>query len=206
MKTVIYIRNSKSDKEPRIQLGSIYKIAPQEAEIYEEKKSAWKNQEKRTVFNEIINLIKKNKVSNIYVFDLDRIYRNRKNLVSFFKLCKIYKTKIHSYRQDWINNINNIEPPFNDIMFDFLINILGWIAEDESNKKSERIKNAVKKKNNTTISYKGNKWGRKKLSPQKTKYIRDYICNNPNMSLRQIAKNTNSTKSTVYRILSQNHT
>jgi DNA invertase Pin-like site-specific DNA recombinase len=45
---------------------------------------------------------------------------------------------------------------------------MGWLAEDESKKKSERIRASIRKRNGKTISYKGNRWGRKGL-PKQTK-------------------------------------
>lgn len=57
--------------------------------------------------------------------------------------------------------INNITPPFNEIVLELVINLLGWMSEDESKKKSERIKMAVDKTGERTKSYRGNDWGRK---------------------------------------------
>jgi len=203
---ILYIRTStKDNQEPKNQLKScINMVGKQDYRLYEEQQSAWKKKQ-RPIFSKIIDLIKKGKVDNIYVRDLDRLYRNRKALVSFFKLCKIYKTKIHSARQDWLENIHNIEPPFNDIMFTFLINVLGWIAEDECNKKSERIKDAIRKTKTKTVSYKGNKWGRKEIPPQKKSFIKKYKKMNPEITIRTLAKKFNLSKSTISRILSQNH-
>ena len=51
--------------------------------------------------------------------------------------------------------------PFNEAMHDFMLQIFGWWAEEESNRISDRVKLAVRIKDNQTYSYKGNKWGRK---------------------------------------------
>jgi len=63
---------------------------------------------------------------------------------------------------------------------------MGWLAEDESKKKSERIKASVRKKDGKTVSYKGNKWGRKSLSKQaKDKII---TLHKEGVSIRNICK------------------
>jgi len=45
-----------------------------------------------------------------------------------------------------LEEINKIPKPWNDIMFDLLLNIFGWIGEEESTKKSDRIKLSIRKK------------------------------------------------------------
>ena len=52
-------------------------------------------------------------------------------------------------------------------LWDFMIQQAGEQAEEESRKKSDRVKLAVRKVNGVTKSYKGNKWGRKKLKVEK---------------------------------------
>ena len=85
-----YIRTSSLSQEPSLQIASIKALGGNnELMIYQEKLSAWKDNVKRPVLLEIIDLIKKGKIDNLYVWDLDRIYRNRIRLKEFFLLCKI---------------------------------------------------------------------------------------------------------------------
>jgi len=45
---------------------------------------------------------------------------------------------------------------------------MGWLSEEESQKKSDRIRLAVRKKEGeSTKSFKGNKWGRKEIKNKK---------------------------------------
>lgn len=209
---IIYIRTSTSEQTPQLQLRDILPLVVGEHEILVEKLSAFKENVKRPVFNSLIELIKKNKVAHIYVWDLDRLYRNRLKLKELFQLCKVYGTTIHSYNQQWLEIINSIPPPFNDIMQDFLINIFGWLGQDESKKKSERVKLAVKKdKHGVTRSHKGTKWGRKSFPKQTIDRVIELA--NTGQSIRQIAnqvtvydKNRNErkiSKSAVHKILSE---
>jgi len=158
-------------------------------------------------------LIKQRKVDHLIVWDLDRLYRNRKRLIDFFELCKLYDCKIHSFRQDWLEQLNKIPEPFNEIMYNLMLQVMGWLAEEESIKKSERVKSAVRRKGNKTISYKGNVWGRKSLSNKVKQEI--LKLHKQGLSLREIAdsvwywdKNNNRkfvSKSVVHKIIQESN-
>ncbi len=164
---IIHIRTSTEDQNPENQLKdclSIYKEEWGEYKLFEEKQSAWKDNVRREVFEEERALIKKGEVMHYVCWDIDRIYRNRIKTIAFFKFCKLHNCKIHSFRQQFFETLNTMPEPFNEAMFDFTLQIMAWMAEEESRKKSDRVKAAVRKKGNVTVSYKGNKWGRKAIS------------------------------------------
>ncbi len=196
--TIIYLRTSTEEQTPELQLNDCLElikrlnISKDDCDIVEEKKSAFKDDIKREVFNSIVLKIKKRNINILIVWDLDRVYRNRKKLISFFELCKIYGCKIYSYRQQFLEDINKAPEPWNEMLLNNLIFILGWIAEEESQKKSERISNAVRKKDKDgkrikAISYKGNKWGRKEI--ENKKMIADILeLHKQGLSLSKIAK------------------
>lgn len=170
--TIIYIRTSTEEQEPLNQIKACQDINHWgEAVIIEEKQSAWKDYVERDKFYEVLQLIKKGKVSHLIVWDWDRIYRDRKKFKEFMQLCHQMKCNVHSVRQQWFEDINNIPAPWNEMVMDLMINLFGYIAEEESNKKSDRVKAAVRKHNGKTVSYKGNKWGRKPHSKQFTDSI-----------------------------------
>ena len=165
MKTIIYIRTSSVEQNPKNQLKDCLSINKYgKYELIEDKQSAWKDHIERQGFNELKKSIKQKRINHLIVWDLDRIFRNRKRLIVFFEYCRLYNCKIHSFRQEWLENLNKIPEPFNEIMHSLMLQIMGWLAEEESNKKSQRVKAAVRKKDGITKSYKGNKWGRKALS------------------------------------------
>tara|TARA_R100000093_G_scaffold34998_1_gene18539 strand:+ start:4461 stop:5111 length:651 start_codon:yes stop_codon:yes gene_type:complete len=202
-KTAIYIRTSTEEQTPELQLQDCLKVhyvnKQVDYKVFEDKQSAWKDNKERVSFETLKKEIKQKKFNNLIVWDLDRIYRNRKKLISFFEYCKIYDCKIHSYRQQWLESLNSIEPPFNDIMFDLMLQIMGWLAEEESNKKSERVKLAVSKRGGVTRSKYGNKWGRKTISTYKINQIHNFY--NSDLSMRQIAKEVGVSKSVVHKTL-----
>jgi DNA invertase Pin-like site-specific DNA recombinase len=209
---VYYIRTSTLDQNPELQIRDIDTICGLEHDLYKEQESAWAENVTRPVFDSIIKQIKKRKITNLYVWDLDRIYRNRKRLQEFFILCKTYGCKIHSYRQKWLKDVNSIPAPFDEIVMDLLINITGWMAQDESQKKSERVCMAVRRKEKGTFSYKGNKWGRKSFPKQTIERVLEF--HRKGNSIRKIAeqvkvydKNNNErqiSKSAVHKIIVEN--
>ena len=173
-KTFIYLRVSSEEQNPENQkkdcIALADKLKLKDCVVLLEKQSAFKDNIKREVFESIRKAIKKKEINNLIVWDLDRIYRNRQRLLDFFNFCKAFEVKIYSARQKFLNDFDNINMPPG---FEFLVEMyrnnflqfLGWIAEEESRKKSERVKLAVRKNfKGQTISYRGNLWGRKSLS------------------------------------------
>jgi len=220
--TIIYIRTSTEEQNPKNQLEDCKKLAEKldlkDYEILEERKSAFKDNVKREIFNSIKKAIQKGEVKNLIVWDLDRLYRNRKKLIGFFELCNAFKCKIYSFRQAFLNAFDNLNLPQG---FEFLaemyrrnfLQFLGWISEEESVKKSERVKASVRKKEGKpTKSYKGNIWGRKALSKKTIQEVLD-LCKK-GLSIRQIAdqvyywdSNNNKrkiSKSAVHKIINEN--
>ncbi len=185
---IIYLRTSTEEQNPENQLKDclelVKKLKLEDYELFEEKQSAFKDT-KREVFGNIEKLIKKRKVKAIICWDLDRLFRNRKKLIEFFELCKVYDCKIYSFRQDWLESLKDIPEPFNEMMHGLMIQVMGWLAEDESKKKSDRVKMAIRKVNGVTKSYKGNKWGRKKLKKVDKQILE---LRNQGKTIRQISK------------------
>jgi DNA invertase Pin-like site-specific DNA recombinase len=211
MNDYLYIRCSTGEQTPELQLTDISTMVNlHHTEILSEKVSAYKDNTKRPVFDELKNKIKIGSVKILYVWHLDRLYRDRKKLVEFLKFCRIYKTKVLSYNQKFLEVFLTMPPPFDEVMYELMLNIIGWIAEEESSTKSKRVKMAIKKGISGTYSHKGNKWGRKAFSKQTL----DRVINlhKEGESLRSIAskisvydKNRNArniSKSSVQKIIS----
>lgn len=185
---IIYIRTSTEDQEPKLQIDSCKKLFPDEEFILlEDKQSAFTEKRNRKGFERAKTLIKNQRIDKFIAWDLDRIYRNRKRLKEFFGYCKLYKTSIYSNNQQWLNKLARIPEPFNEIVHGLMLDIMGWLAEDESKKKSDRIKLAIRKEDGKTKSYKGNDWGRPKKVTQR--YENDVLrLHRQGMSIRNIAQ------------------
>lgn len=213
MKTIIYIRTSTDEQNPENQLKDCQSICNGEFEVVEDRQSAWKEHQEREGFSKIRKMILSGQINKLIVWDLDRIYRNRKNLVEFFKLCEINKCQISSYRQKWMNQISEMPSPWNEIIYDLMIQIMGWLAQDESDKKSQRVKASIRIKEDGVYSYKGNRWGRKPVSKNVIKKVLEL---KDKLSIREIVKhpevyywdkNNNKKplgKSTVHKIITEN--
>jgi DNA invertase Pin-like site-specific DNA recombinase len=211
MNTIIYIRTSTEKQNPENQLSDCESIRPKSNDmltfvnyqLLQDKQSAWNDNKEREGFTELLKLIKAKKVSNLIVWDMDRIYRNRKRLIEFMQLCKAYKVNVYSFRQQFLNSINDIPEPWGEMMHSFMLQIIGWMGEDESNKKSERVKNAVRKDKGTTLSYKGNKWGRKDLSELRQEQIN--VLRNQGNTIRFIAKELKISVGVVHKYITENN-
>lgn len=199
----ILIRTSTEEQNPENQLRDCQSINKYgEARILKEQTSAWKDG-LRPVMIKLKEDIQHGKVRHLIVWDLDRLFRNRQKLIDFFKLCGHYDCKIHSYRQTWLEELNKIPEPFGDIMHNLMLSIMGWLAEDESKKKSDRVK----------IAYKNRKqaWGRKPLNKRVEKEVLDL--HSQGKSIREISsiviywdKSNNShkiSKSSVHKLIKQ---
>lgn len=202
---VIYIRTSTTEQNPQNQLKDITSMFEGEYKLFEEKVSAF-NQKERVVFEKLISEIKEGNISNLYVWDLDRLYRNRIKLKEFLQLCNVYHCKVWSYRQKFINQIQELNLPnefefLRDMMLNNLIEMLGWIAEDESRRKSDRVKIATRKKGDKTYSYKGNKWGRKTISSQKKNKIK--VLRDEGKSIRDISNELELSIGVVHKYITQ---
>lgn len=159
--TIIYIRTSTEEQNPENQLKDCLSINQYgEYELIEDKVSGWKDIE-REGFERLNKAIRNKEARHLIVWDLDRLYRNRKKLIAFFELCKMFDCKIHSFRQQWLESLNKIPEPFNEIMHSLMLQVMGWLSQEESDKKSQRVRIAVRREEGITKSYKGNKWGRK---------------------------------------------
>lgn len=210
----VYIRTSTDDQHPENQINDIektYNISKKEYVLFRDKESAWNELKDRDDFNRLKSIIKRAHGGDLYVWDWDRIWRNRKRLKEFFQLCKLYNVKIHSFRQLFYESFHEIPSPFDEIMQELFLNLLGWMSEDESKKKSDRVMAARRKicpkcekinnadesscekckgslKNVRIISYKGKSWGRKNIPKKVIAKVLQLKKENPAISIREISK------------------
>ena len=204
METVIYIRTSSEDQEPENQIKDCETLTTTEYTLLQDKQSAFLDNKEREKFEEARRLIKSGKVKHFIVWDLDRIYRNRIRLKEFFQFCNLYKCAVHSFNQQWLEELTNIPPPFNEIMHDLMLNLMGWLAEDESVKKSKRVKLAVRRvPGKPTRSYKGNKWGRKSISTQKKNKVLELAVVKPKLTLREISEQSGVSLGRVHKTIKE---
>src|SRR3990167_1597288 len=146
---VIYTRTSREEQNPENQLADCTRLAKElgftDFEVLEEKASAWKESIDRPVFESLRQGIIQGKVKHLIVWDFDRLFRNRKRTVEFIRAYSKLGLKAHSFRQQWLEQLNKVPEPWGEIMADFMLNVVAWIAQEESDKKSQRVKAAYQR-------------------------------------------------------------
>lgn len=182
MKPIYYLRTSTKDQNPELQRqeGILFckENALEEPEVLSEQGSAYKLEKIRPIWESVVERAKKEN-RDIVVWRYDRSFRNRQEFFKFMKVMfEVYNLKVYSVKEPSIlafwkmmNKTHSENPVYNELLnslfkalWDFMIQQAGEQAEEESRKKSERVKLAVRKEDGqATKSYKGNKWGRKSL-------------------------------------------
>lgn len=209
MTSIIYLRVSTSNKrnkvdadgkvfqhqqDPLLQLKPIHEAFPESkmAEVYVEKGSAYKNDgnlDNRPVFKEVVKKIEEGGVSHLYLFDLDRAFRNRGRSMQLFELCAQKKCKLYTVNQKWLINMQSIEPEsVRDLMMSIMSNMIAYISEEDSRNKSEKIKSAVRREEGQkAMSANGRKWGRKeRITPEQVQKMKEL--RSQGMSLAEIGR------------------
>lgn len=198
----IYIRTSTEEQNPENQIKDCKSLlGQQEYFLYKDQQSAYKDTVERKDFKKLEQDIKTGKINHLYVWDFDRIYRNRIKFKAFLEYCRAYKCTIHSFNQQWMEDINKIPSPWDEIMKDMLIQIFGYLAEEESVQKGRRVKLAMRVRQDGVYSYKGNKWGRKQLSTFKKNRINELRVEG--WSLRKIAYELTISLGVVHKYLNE---
>jgi len=229
MKPIYYLRTSSKDQNPDLQKKEGMDFCKEnhleKPEIYIEQGSAYKIEKVRPIWNEVIEKAKKEK-RDILVWRYDRSFRNRKEFYKFMKIMfEVYNLKVYSVKEPSIlafwkmmNQTYSDNPIFNELisnlfkaLWDFMIQQAGEEAEEESRRKGERVKLAVKKDKGITKSYKGKRWGRKQLPKSTINHVQELFWTG--LSVRKIAERTfywtkqgkkNISKSSVQKILAEN--
>jgi len=204
MKAIIYLRTSTKDQNPELQrkqcIDFCKGIDLEVVEVVSEQGSAYKLEKIRPLWENVQERAKKEKL-DIVIWRYDRCFRNRKEFFAFMKVMfEVYETKVYSVTEpsiinfwDMMGKSKSDNPIFNELLkgifkalWDFMIQNMGEQAEEESRKKSERVKLAVVKGEEGTKSYKGNKWGYHGVGEEADKQILEL--SKQGKSTREIAK------------------
>lgn len=157
-KAVIYLRTSTDEQDPENQLEDCQIYAEQKGydvvETYVEHGSAWKDVE-REKYREIRERVRRENISAVIVWALDRWARNRKKLLEDMQYLADLGVNLHSVQDSYIEDFN-MDGPMGETIRQFLINLAGTMAELESKRKSERIQESYK--------HHDGPWGRPGLS------------------------------------------
>jgi DNA invertase Pin-like site-specific DNA recombinase len=146
MKAIIYTRTSTAEQHPEKQRQECIEFAKQRGyeviEILEEKLSGFK-QIDRPQYEKVKQLAHEGKVQAVIVWALDRWVRNRDTLLEDVTMLRIAGVKLHSVKEQWLEAVN-VEGSLGKTIQDFLLGIVGSLAEMESQRKRERTLMAYK--------------------------------------------------------------
>jgi len=196
MKAAIYLRTSTEEQHPEKQEAECRKFCSNKKYdiqgIYIEKLSGFK-QINRPEYDKIKELARTGQINAVVVWALDRWVRNRDTLLEDVTVLRNYGCKLHSVREAYLEAIN-IEGPLGKTIQEFLLGLIGSLAELESSRKSERVKMAFK-------THKGKKWGRPSIHTNKKKIV--WELKEQGLSYRQIAKSTGLSIGAISKVCSQ---
>jgi len=200
MKIGLYARVSTKKQSEQEQIPSIingFNLNESNCIIFKEEVSAWsiEKESKRLELLKLKKVIENREINKLYIWDLDRLYRNREKTKEFYNLCSFNGVEVYSLNQTWINDFADLKAKFPenfkfliDHISNLLLDVYTQSAEDESTKKSERVKLKVKKcDDGITRSTNGKKWGRRKLPARVIEEVLNY--SKEKKSMRWIAGN-----------------
>lgn len=194
MKAVIYLRTSTKEQNPENQKEECLRFAKNRGyevlEVLQEELSGFKDII-RPNYEKVVQMARKGEIQAVIVWAMDRWVRNRDTLLEDVIILRNYGVKLHSVKEAWLEAIN-IEGSLGRTIQDFLLGLIGSIAEMESERKSERVKIAFK-------NHKGKKWGRPKVHTNKIKIILDLY--NQGLSYREINKKSGLSIGAISKVL-----
>jgi len=109
------------------------------SEVIQEKISAFKNPDRESMKKFL-------SYPHLVVWSYDRLFRNRVKFIQAMQHFSLKGVKIHSVTEKWFEEFHKIPAPFNEILYDLMLQLTGWIAEEESKKRSERVRLAFNNK------------------------------------------------------------
>lgn len=157
MKAIIYLRTSTKEQFPEKQKAECIQFAESRGYevvgVLEEQLSGFK-EIVRPKYEQVKNMAYKGEINAVIVWALDRWVRNRDTLLEDVTTLRNYNCKLHSVKEQWLEAIN-IDGSMGKTVQEFLLGLIGSIAQMESERRSQRIKMAFENKTG--------RWGRKKL-------------------------------------------
>jgi len=198
MKAIIYLRTSTEEQDPENQRKQCEdfakKVGYEVVDVFLEQISAFKKVD-RPLYEKAKQMARKRQIDAVVVWSLDRWVRNRDTLLEDVMILRNFGCRIHSVREDWLEAVN-IEGSLGKTIQDFLLGLIGSIAEMESEKTSERIKAAFERHKKKK---KGKKWGRPSVHTNKKRVIIEHW--KKGMSYREISEKTKLSTGKISQII-----
>lgn len=164
---IIYIRVSTKDhgeEEDQLpQILKLFEIEQDECLIVSARESAYQLDKQKNRKLEIVKEIIEHfqdEEKILYVWDLDRLYRNQELQINLIMNCYEQNCIVLSYRQPWLYKLRDLGG-FGKAVYHFLVELLAYLAEEESKKKAERLMKSLNQKKGKYYTNKGNLYGKK---------------------------------------------
>ena len=145
-KAIIITRVSTDEQEARDQLPDCRRFCKERdwevVKEFQEIQSAWKTFVPRKTLDEALEYARKHRVSHVVFWDLDRYWRNRKLALEGIRRCARLGIKLHFVRQAYLEDLWKIPEPWDAVFYDIMLNLLSALAQEESDKRSARVKKA----------------------------------------------------------------
>lgn len=204
-RVVILGRVSTADKtqDPQVQVNALQAVGArlgwQVVEVITAKQSAWDAKSAKEVQDKALQPIKEGRADTLAVWALDRVARGSTlDTLSFIqRLEDHYGAQFYSLQEPFLSTAGDKRTR------ELLMPILAWVAKQESDRKSERMKAKANFKRQAATNGGGNAtWGRGKLpSPSDVAAMRAMRARQPPASFRAIAKELGFGLATVHRAL-----
>jgi putative DNA-invertase from lambdoid prophage Rac len=144
MNVAVYLRVSSDSQDTANQLPQLERLCKERGwniiDIYSEDESAWKSGHQAELAK-LLQVIKthRRKYDIVLCWALDRMTRQgAAAILSLAHTLRLYGVQLISYQESWTEAPGGTG--------DLLFSIFGWIAQQESNRRSERTKAALAKK------------------------------------------------------------
>ena len=147
-KAIIITRVSTDEQEARDQLPDCRKFCKERdwevVKEFQEIPSAWKTFVPRKKLDEALEYARKNKIPHVVFWDLDRYWRNRKLALEGIREYAKLGIHLHFVRQAYLEDLWQIPEPWSGVFYDIMLNLLSALAQEESDKRSARVKKAFR--------------------------------------------------------------
>lgn len=195
MSLVGYIRVSDKDQNLARQLEAMEKVGVDK--LFQESVSG-KNEKDRLEFNKMMDYLRED--DTLVIKSIDRFGRNYDDIKRSIQDVKDKGVKLHSIDEEYLN-FDTGDEAMDKMMFDQVINLLAFVAQNEREKIKERQSEGIALAKKRGV-YKDN-GAVKKYSPtgtEKEKYFAIVEDLKQNRPIAQIAKDRGVSRPTIYNI------
>ena len=143
---IIISRVSTDEQSARDQLPDCRRFCQERGWViikeFEEIQSAWKTYVPRKKLDEALEYARKHRIGHVIFWDIDRYWRNRKLALEGIREFAKLGIQLHFVRQAYLEDLWRIPVPWNGVFYDIMINLLSALAQEESDKRSDRVRKA----------------------------------------------------------------